>query len=394
MSLNLNTSIEANAEASGVTEVTQGTVYKKSQGHYGVRVDGHLIDCEISSRLRKRLEYPIAPPTSRRRRVIDVHEIRVVDPVAIGDVVQFVPAGNGRGVITAVLPRRNQIARQDPGPRPIQQVIAANIDYMVHVVAAAHPEPKWELLDRYLASTEKAEIPSLVVLTKADLLDDPRVEKEAANFRKIGYPVILTSSATGQGIEELRGMLRDNLSVFVGMSGVGKSTLLNALQPELALRVNQISASTGKGKHTTTHLEMFDFDFGGRVVDTPGLKYLTLWEMAGTEVADYFIEMAPYLGKCKFGADCSHDHEPDCAVKRAVKEGAISERRYARLSENQWLNRSCFNFRRAVDAQDAGAALCRPRGMGGITPPLQINERSHSNVSNHIYRNSKFQFNC
>lgn len=308
--------------------VTEGVVYKKSQGHYGVRVDGRTIDCEITSRLRKQLEYPIAAPTSRRHRVLDVHEIRVVDPIAVGDVVRFLPGGPDDGIITQVLPRRNQIARQDPGPRPIEQVIAANLDFIVHVVAAAEPAPRWELVDRYLASAERADIPSLLVLTKADLLRDRSVASEAENYRRIGYRVILTSATTGQGIPELRSALRDKLSVFVGMSGVGKSTLLNALQPEFGLKVNQISRASGKGKHTTTHLEMFDFDFGGRVVDTPGLKYLTLWQVDAATLGEYFVEMRDYLGKCKFGADCTHDHEPDCAVKRAVQDGAISARRY------------------------------------------------------------------
>ncbi len=320
MSLEPNTSPE---------EVTQGTVYRKSQGHYGVRVNGHLVDCEISSRLRKYLEYPTASPTSRRHRVLDVHEIRVIDPIAIGDVVQFLRADDNAGIITNVLPRRNQIARQDPGLRPTEQVIASNIDYMVHVVSIAQPAPRWELLDRYLVSAEYAEIPSLIVFTKADVLQDDVIETHIENYRRIGYPTFLTSAITGQGIGEVRDALRDKMCVFVGMSGVGKSTLLNALQPELALRVKEISRASGKGKHTTTHLEMFDFDFGGRVVDTPGLKYLTLWNVHRQDIADYFVEFRPHLGKCKFGLDCSHDHEPDCAIKRAVDAGEISERRYA-----------------------------------------------------------------
>jgi ribosome biogenesis GTPase len=319
MSLTDSTSIEG---------VTQGVVYKKSQGHYGVRVNGQMIDCEISSRLRKQLEYPIAAPTSRRHRVIDVHKIRVIDPVAIGDVVEFLSAGDGAGIITGVLPRRNQLARQDPGKRPTEIVIAANIDFMVQVVAAAQPPPRWELVDRYLASAEYAEIPSLIVFTKADLLKDKVVEQEAENYRKIGYPVIMTSSATGQGIDQVRTALVNKLAVFTGMSGVGKSTLLNALQPELALRVNQISTATGKGKHTTTHLEMFDLDFGGRIVDTPGLKYLTLWDIEPNDLAAYMSEFRPFFGMCKFGADCSHEHEPHCAIKSAVAQGAISARRY------------------------------------------------------------------
>lgn len=309
-------------------DLTQGVVYKKSLGHYGVRVNGHLIDCEISSRLRKVLEYPIAAPTSRRHRVLDVHDIRVVDPIAIGDVVQFLPAGDQTGIITQVLPRRNQIARRDPGLKPTEQVIAANIDYLVHVVACAQPAPRWELLDRYLASAENADVPSLIVFTKSDLLRDEQVKTEAETYRKIGYPVLFTSAATGQGIVELQSILRDRMCVFVGMSGVGKSSLLNALQPELALRVNNLSNASGKGKHTTSHLEMYDFEFGGRVVDTPGLKYLTLWNIQPTGLAELLPEFRTHLGKCRFGSDCSHDHEPDCAIKNAVASGEISARRY------------------------------------------------------------------
>lgn len=310
-------------------EISQGIVYKKSLGHYGVRANGHLIDCEISSRLRKVLEYPVAAPTSRRHRVIEVHDIRVVDPIAIGDVVQFLPAGDRTGIIMQVMPRRNQIARRDPGLKPTEQVIAANIDYLVHVIASAQPNPRWELLDRYLASAENADVPSLIVFTKSDLLHEKQVEIEAETYRKIGYPVLFTSAATGQGILELQAMLCNRMCVFVGMSGVGKSSLLNAIQPELALRVNKISNASGKGKHTTTHLEMYDFDFGGRVVDTPGLKYLTLWNIQPADLAELMPEFRPFLGKCRFGSDCSHDHEPACAIKNAVASGAISERRYS-----------------------------------------------------------------
>ncbi len=325
-------SLEQNTSGAEVTQgrfQLEGVVYKKSQGHYGVRVNGNLIDCEISSRLRKQLEYPIAAPTSRRHRVLDVHEIRVIDPIAIGDVVQFLRVGDGAGIITNVLPRKNQIARQDPGKRPTEQVIAANVDYMAHVISVAQPAPRWELLDRYLVSAEYAEIPSLIVFTKADVLHDGSVFPHIENYRRIGYPTFLTSAATGEGLNELRDALRDKMCVLVGMSGVGKSMLLNALQPELALRVNQISRASGKGKHTTTHLETFDFDFGGRVVDTPGLKYLTLWNVQRQDIAAYLPEFRPYLGKCKFGADCTHDHEPACAIKRAAQDGAISEQRYA-----------------------------------------------------------------
>ena len=183
------------------TQITQGIVYRKSQGHYAVRINGHVVDCEISSRLRKVLEYPIAAPTSRRHRVLDVHEIRVIDPIAIGDRVEFLNANDETGIITNVLPRRNQISRQDPGPRPVAQVIAANVDYIVHITAAAQPVPKWELLDRYIASAEKAEIASVIVFTKADVLQDERVLLNIENYRRIGYKVFFTSAITGEGID-------------------------------------------------------------------------------------------------------------------------------------------------------------------------------------------------
>jgi ribosome biogenesis GTPase len=221
-----------------------------------------------------------------------------------------------------------------PGAHQFEQVIVANLDQVAPVFAAADPAPKWNLLDRYLVVAESLGLPALVCITKLDLvLDaqgrlDPELEEVVADYRRIGYPVVLASAVTGAGLDELREALRGRLSVFLGKSGVGKTSLLNALQPGLGLRVREVSQVTGKGRHTTTHLEMFPLEIGGSIVDTPGVREFGLWEVDGAEMAHFFPEMRPFLGRCRFGMGCAHDDEPGCAVRRAVMEGQISPRRY------------------------------------------------------------------
>lgn len=308
-----------------------GTVLKKSQGIYFVRRDGQVLPCAISSKLRKQLIYPTAAPAGpgrKGRAVVAVEDIAAVDPVAVGDVVGFLDAGDGTGLITAVLPRRNQIARPAAGRKPLDQVIAANVDQIVAVMAAAQPAPKWELLDRYIAAAELAGIPTLVCVTKIDLIAPGALADEVDVYRRLGYTVLLSSTLTGVGIENVRHALKDRVSVMVGKSGVGKTSLLNALQPGLGLRVNAVSQLTEKGKHTTSHLEMFDLDFGGHIVDTPGMREFGLSGRDELDLAYGFVEMRPYLGLCKFGADCAHEREPGCAIRTAVATGAITDRRY------------------------------------------------------------------
>ena len=308
----------------------RGTVFKKSQGNYFVRANGRTVVCAISNRLRKVLVYPTAAPTSLHPSVVAVREIQTVDPVAVGDVVSFVDAQDGSGLIAEVLPRKNQLTRRSAGSHANEQVIVSNVDQIVAVFAAAQPAPKWELLDRYLAAAECAGIPTLICATKIDLtganLD--AFTWEMQNYQRIGYPVVMTSAMSGAGLEELRAALTGRLSVFIGKSGVGKTTLLNALQPGLGLRVKDVSRLTQKGKHATSHLEMFDLESGGQVVDTPGMREFGLWKLDEADLAYGFVEMRPYLGQCKFSADCTHDHEPGCAVKAAVESGHIAPRRY------------------------------------------------------------------
>lgn len=310
----------------------QGTVFKKLLGQYEVHNENGITICSISSVLRKQLIHPTSAPWSGGlRRVQTVKGIKTVDPVAIGDVVEYVEAGDGTGVIKAVAPRQNKLARQAAGENDLEQVIVANVDQIVPIMAAAQPRPRWGLLDRYLAAAEAAEIPALICITKLDLLRPKKLQKLqdiVAVYESIGYTVILTSAETGQGIEQFRANIKDKTSVLVGMSGVGKSSLLNALQPNLGLRVKEISQATGKGKHTTTHLEMFPLNFGGNIVDTPGIKTLGLWEIENEDLATLFVEMEPYVGQCKFRLDCTHRHEPDCAIKQAVSTGEISQLRY------------------------------------------------------------------
>ena len=314
------------SEHSGL--VKPGRVVKKTLGHYTVRSGTRTVDCSLSSKLRKRLVYPHADPGSRRPSVDAVEDIRSLDPVAIGDEVMFSDAPHDTGMITEVRPRRNELKRRAPGPKPLEQTIAANVDQLVIVVAAAQPAPKWNLLDRYFAGAEAANIPPRLCITKIDLAKESRLMPEVAVYQEIGYPVAVTSAVARVGLDEFRESLAGRMSVLVGQSGVGKTTLLNAIQPGLGLRISEVNAKTGKGKHTTSHLEMFDLDCGGSVVDTPGMREFGLWRVADGDLADLFPEMRPYLGQCRFGADCSHSHEPGCAVKKAVDAGHIADRRY------------------------------------------------------------------
>jgi len=185
-----------------------------------------------------------------------------------------------------------------PGQRVFEQVIVSNVDLVLPVFAVANPAPKWGLLDRYLVSAEAAELPSVIVINKCDLADrNPGLDEEIEIYRRIGYPVLLVSAVTGEGIEELKQALQGRLSVLVGKSGVGKTSLLNALQPGLGLRVKAVGAGKlGKGRHTTTHLEMFELEFSGALVDTPGMREFGLWDARNLYPHNYSRGMRLKLG--------------------------------------------------------------------------------------------------
>ena len=308
----------------------EGVVFRKSLGHYTVRANGQEIDCELSSRFHKELVYSTS--ASQPRKVQAVREIEHADPLAIGDHVRYLDAGAGRGLITEVLPRRSRLSRPlpVPGARVYEQVIVANADQVLPVFAAASPTPKWGLLDRYLVTAEAAGLPARIVITKMDLAHkNESLESDLDIYRRIGYSIHFVCSETGEGIDELKQILSGRMSVLIGKSGVGKTSLMNAIQPGLGLRVKAVSTGdVGKGRHTTSHLEMFELDFGGRLVDTPGMREFGLWDIAPEDLASLFPEMVPYIGQCKFGLSCVHDSEPGCAVRKAVMDERISPYRY------------------------------------------------------------------
>jgi ribosome biogenesis GTPase len=309
-----------------------GIVFRKTLGHYTVHANGRELDCTLSSLIHKQLIYSTADPTSMRTRVQDVRTIEHVDPVAIGDRVRYVDAGQGRGMIVEILPRHSRLSRPAPvpGQRAFEQVIVSNADQVIPIFSVASPTPKWGLLDRYLVAAEAAGLPSQIVVTKLDLARrNPQFEQDLETYRRIGYPIQQVSSVTGEGMEELKLSLRGRTSVLVGKSGVGKTSLLNVIQPGLGLRVKSVGhGEIGKGRHTTTHYEMFELDFGGALVDTPGMREFGLWDIAPGELASLFTEMAGLVGKCKFGLSCQHDREPGCAIRKAVMAGSVSPYRY------------------------------------------------------------------
>jgi ribosome biogenesis GTPase len=301
----------------------QGVVIKKSKGAYEVFRGDRRITCILSSRLRDRSGGTAGD---------------LSDSLSVGDVVRFVEISQDAGQILEVLPRRNQLARRAVASRrgayAGEQVIAANVDQVVPVFAAAQPAPHWRLLDRYLVAAEAAGLPALVCITKLDLAQngdgsiDIALREKVEEYRHIGYALLLVSAVSGAGMAEFKQALQGRASLLLGKSGVGKTSLLNALQPGLGLRVQEVSHVTGKGRHTTTYLEMFPFEFGGAVIDTPGTREFGLWDVPGDDLAYCFPEMRPFIGRCKFGLDCQHNEEPGCAVRRAVMAGNVSPTRY------------------------------------------------------------------
>lgn len=317
------------SENTQINNTQTGMVVRKNRGQYLVQNGEHSIPCAISSRLRKNLIYPTAAPTSLHHRVKYVDDINEVDPIAIGDQVVFINAGDGTGVIHDVLPRRTRLSRRAAGDIPLEQVLVANVDQAVIVFAAAKPEPKWNLLDRYLVTAESAGVPAVICITKLDLADEEDLLRELETYRPLGYRIVLTSANQSRGIGEARDMFAGRISILMGKSGVGKSSLLNAVQPGLGLKVSAVGqGETGKGRHTTTHLEMFPLDAGGAVVDTPGMREFSLWDVNEDGLAGLFPEMRPFIGRCQFQSNCTHDHEPGCAVRKAVTAGRIHPRRY------------------------------------------------------------------
>ena len=260
----------------------------------------------------------------------------MVDPVAIGDRVRFDEAKGGTGLIREVLPRRNVISRRASGTGRKEQPIAANIDQLLPILSADDPAPDWELLDRMLAVAEWQELPASICLNKTDLVDTESARGDMAVYERLGYPLVLTSVVADQGSSAFQNLLEGRTSLMVGPSGVGKSSLLNWLQPGLQLRTAEVSQSTGSGRHTTTHLELVALDCGGLVGDIPGVREFYLWDVESEDVPSLFREFRDLLGDCKF-RDCTHVHEPGCAIKGAAEAGDVDPRRYAsylRLREN------------------------------------------------------------
>jgi len=291
----------------------RGTIIRTTGSWYTVRTDdGRLYDCKVKGTFR-------------------LKGIRSTNPVAVGDVVTITPGADGQtALIDGIEDRRNYIIRKASNLSKQSHIIAANVDMAALVVTIAHPETCTTFIDRFLASAEAYRVPVLIIFNKTDLYNEAelgQMNDAITLYRNIGYTCVACSAETGCGIDELEAELRGKTTLLSGNSGVGKSTLLNLLIPDAEAKTAEISAAHDAGMHTTTFSQMYFLPWGGSLIDTPGIKGFGTFDMEREEVSHYFREIFRTSAECRFG-NCTHTHEPGCAVLQAVAEGRIAESRY------------------------------------------------------------------
>jgi len=291
-----------------IPETVSGWVSRFQSGFYTIQTEQGKVVCVLRGRLK--------------RRTIQG------DVISIGDRVQISLLSDGTGAVEFIEPRHSELVRLDPTPRgDFRQILLSNPDQLVAVFACTQPEPHLRMLDRFLVIAEKQRLKAMIVANKVDLIGLRNAKKIFGVYPPLGYPVIYTSAKEEIGLKEFQKALVGRISALAGPSGVGKSSLLNAIQPGLGLAVREISAWNDRGKHTTVVREMFPVEGGGFVADLPGLRKLSLWDTEPEELDGYFPELRVLVSKCQFN-DCTHFEEPGCAVIKAVEEGTVSAERY------------------------------------------------------------------